>query len=725
MSTKRPAYNRRAHPRIKSHRDGGLRRSRPSVTVIFLIILAFAGGCLVGMINYFRKDLPPISQLERYEPSLITNVYSANNQLLKEFYTQKRVLVPLEEIPPQLIKAVLDIEDRRFWDHWGIDLRRVVGALWYNFKARRMVQGASTLTQQLARNLFLTREKTLTRKIKEVLTAIRIEKTYSKREILQMYLNQQYLGHGAYGVQAAAQLYFSKDVKDLNLTECALLAGLFKGPVSYSPINHPEKALWRRNLVLKAMAKWGHISPTEAHNAMKAPLELNLKQEKEGKAPYFVEYVRQQLEEKYGSKILYQDGVSVYTTLDPRLQHIAEKALEEHLLRLEKRMEAQREDTLQVDSAQVDSIYTPRVQGALVAIDPQTGEIKAMVGGRDFRESKFNRAVQARRQPGSAFKPFVYTAAIDNGYRTTDIILDTPIVLPLEDGELWAPQNYDSTSLGPMTLREGLMLSRNLMAIKLLQKVKPERVVQYAQKMGIKSSLQPVPSLAIGTSEVTLLELTSAYAAFANGGVRVKPFAIRCIVDREGNIIEENYPQKKEALSPQTAYVITDMLKSVIEAGTGYGARRAGFKRPAAGKTGTTDNFTDAWFVGFTPYLVAGVWVGFDDQRSLGERMAGSVAALPIWTAFMKAVHDTLGLLPTEFEVPPGIVRRKICRDSHKLATEYCPHTYTEVFIQGNEPTEYCQVHPMTAEAKPKEEVRGKEGGGIGPEEIQGLSPPY
>lgn len=695
MPPKREVHNRQIPPsQGKSHRQGSL--FRPALTIC-LIALFFALGCLVGMIGYFQRDLPSISQLERYEPSLITKIYSADNRLLKEFYTQRRFLVPLERMPPHLIDAVIDTEDRRFWDHWGMDLRRVAGALWANLRAGEIVQGASTLTQQLARNLFLTGERTLIRKAKEVLTALRIEKAYSKREILQMYLNQQYFGHGAYGVQAAAQLYFSKDVEDLELTECALLAGLLKGPASYSPINHPEKALQRRNLVLRSMAECGHITATEADSAMKASLGLNLKQGKEGEAQYFVEHVRQQLEEKYGSKILYQDGVSVYTTLDPRLQHIAEKAMKGHLSRLQERIEAQQEavDTVTVEqgTAQIDSIYTHRVQGALVAIDPRTGEIKAMVGGRNFKESKFNRATQAHRQPGSSFKPFVFTAAIDNGYRPTDIILDTPIVIPTEEGQLWRPYNYDSTFGGPTTLRDGLRRSRNLVAIKLLQQIGPKQVAFYAEKMGIRSELRPVLSLAIGTSEVTLLELTSAYSVLANGGIRVEPTSILRIVDREGNIIEENHPRKKEVLSAQTAYMMTNMLQSVIDAGTGYGARRAGFVRPAAGKTGTTDNFTDAWFIGFTPYLVTGVWVGFDDQRTLGDRQAGSVVALPVWAAFMKAAHDTLRLPPTDFKVPTGIVKKRVCKRTLKLARKYCPNTYLEVFIQGTEPTEYCQKH--------------------------------
>ncbi|RKY65482.1 MAG: hypothetical protein DRQ02_10200, partial [Candidatus Latescibacterota bacterium] len=504
--------------------------------IYFLIWAVFYIIFLAGILIRFGRRLPSLQELENFRPKLITTVYSADGQVLKRFAEQRREYTPYERIPTQLIDAVVATEGRRFWQHWGLDLSGIFRAALSNLKAGRIVQGGSTITQQLARNLFLSQKVSLERKIKEQLTAIRIERAYSKQEILEMYLNQVYFGHGAWGAQAASRLYFSKDVENLSLNQCATLAGLLKAPTLYSPLDYPLRAIKRRNHVLKRMAELEMISKEEAEEISDQDLELNPQLEEPGEAPYFVEYVRQQLEKKYGSQLLYEEGVSVYTTLNLKLQKIAEKVLLEQLARRQKIAEEQ--FALQ-DSLPVDSLRTRVVQGALVAIDPHNGHILAMVGGRDFKESKFNRATQALRQPGSAFKPFVYTAAVDNGYRPTDLILDTPISLPMPDGTLWQPENYDRIFKGPVTLRQALAESRNVATIQLLMKLTPKVVRHYAQMMGISSPLSPVYSLAIGSSDVRLIELVSAYGVFPNRGIRVEPIAVLSIIDRNGNIIEQ------------------------------------------------------------------------------------------------------------------------------------------------------------------------------------------
>ncbi|UCE20143.1 MAG: PBP1A family penicillin-binding protein [Gemmatimonadota bacterium] len=673
---------------------------------------------LGGVLVHLQRDLPSLAQLESYRPSLITRIYSSDNQILKEFYVQRRVLVPLEKIPPQLIQAVIDMEDRRFWNHWGISLRDIARALWIDLKAMRKVQGASTLTQQLARNLFLTLEQTMTRKMREMLVAVRIEKTYSKEEILEMYLNQQYLGHGAYGVQSAAQLYFSKNVEELGLAECALIAGMLKAPHHYSPLDHPLRAQSRRNLVLDAMVRCGDISSSEADSIKKTPVQLDPHGGLEGEAPYFVEDVRRQLEDKFGSDLLYQEGVSIYTSLDLRHQRLANQAIQNRLTSLQQRIDllAQSESDTEVP-AEGDTIAPGIVQGALLAIEPRSGHIKAMVGGRDFKESQWNRTVQARRQPGSAFKPFIYTAAIDNGYTTITEMLDQPIVLMGGDGKEWRPRNYDRTFGGLTTLRDGIRRSRNLVTVRLLQKIGPQQAVFYAHRMGIQSPISPVPSLALGTEVVTLLELVSAYAVLSNGGIWVRPVSILRVIDRHGEEpdayrrVLEQERREREVLNVKTAYIMTNLLQSVIDRGTGINARYGGFRLPAAGKTGTTDDFTDAWFLGFTPEIVTGVWVGFDDpQHSLGDGQSGAISALPAWTEFMKGLQDSLLLTHQEFDVPDGIVKAKICAESKHLATPYCPELMNngkeEVFIEGTEPTEPCPIHTTLVEGGSEEKKK-------------------
>jgi penicillin-binding protein 1A len=688
------------------------------ITTAFVVLLLIGIGGL-SYLYFISRDLPSLRQLEEYKPKLASKVYSADMKLILEYYEEKRSYVPLEQIPEALKQAVIATEDRRFYDHWGMNLRRFTQAFLINVINFGFKQGASTLTQQLARQLYLTTEKTITRKIKELITAIQIERTYAKEEILEMYLNHMYFGHGSYGAQSAARKYFGKDLQELTVDECAVLVGVLKAPEYYTPIRHPERALKRRNIVLNAMREMDFITEDEYNEYLKRPISV-LKYTTSttyGIAPYFTEYVRQILQEKYGYN-LYTDGLSIYTTLDTRAQASAEEAVERHLKDLQKTVnnyylkenkvkelldpdfiKNNNVDKLLQDSTFVDSLLNARlpVQTALISIDPRNGHILAFVGGRDFAESKFNRVVQARRQPGSAFKPFVYTVAIDNGYPTTYEVLNQPVVVYLENGERWSPQNYDLSIGGPTTFREGLRRSLNLVTVRVLQEViqKPSRVVEYARKMGIKSPLQPVDAIALGASDVTPMEITSAFGVFANGGVLVEPVPILRVEDKNGNVIEQNIPRSQEALRKETAYIMTDLLKTVMDEGTGGSARwKWRFYRPAGGKTGTTNDFSDAWFIGFTPQIVTGVWVGLDDYSlTLGKGQDGARTALPIWAMYMKSVHDTLGLPVLDFPMPDGVVRVEICADTKKLANEVCPNVIEEVFESRLAPTEHCDMH--------------------------------
>jgi penicillin-binding protein 1A len=680
--------------------------------LVYACFLALAITVVTIVWFSYRSSLPSLSQLEDYQPNLITRIYSDDGAVLKEFYKERRILVPLAKMPPHLLNALISKEDRKFRRHWGVDLHRFGGALWADLKAMRYAQGASTITQQLARMLFLTREKILTRKIKEWMTAIQIERTYSKDRILEMYLNHYYFGQGAYGVQAAAEIFFSKDVEDLELGEAALLIGLLGAPYRYDPLEHPEAAMKRRNIVLGAMGDFGTITPEEMEAAMAEPLHLNPLSRQGGLAPYFTEEVRQYLEEEYGSHSLYQGGLSIFTTLDADYQRIAEEAVDTRMQDLQATIDAkaakgdQRYLVTTQTAAGEDTVTVRQIQAALVAIDPETGYVKALVGGRDFRTTKFNHATQAPRQPGSAFKPFLYAAAIDNGWKTTDIIYDAPIVLPaIGQQDEWRPKNYDLTFRGPVTLREALTRSINLVAIKLLQRISANQVLIYARRMGIHTPLEAVPSLAIGTSEVKLLEITAAYGAFANSGLRHEPIYIRQILDRDGNILEDNTSFEEEVLSASTAYVMTDMMQSVLDdpGGTGRGARLNGFTRPAAGKTGTTDEYTDAWFIGFTPQLVAGVWVGFSEGKiPIGNHQSGGRVALPVWTDFMIGAHQDLPV--EDFSVPPGVTFRTVCSQTKLLAGPRCPQSRREIFIEGTEPIEKCPLRRHGLEQKEEEE---------------------
>ena len=671
---------------------------------LLIILICGVAGVGIGVANWLRKDLPSPSNLQTIAPPVKTLVFDRNEKLVHEFFKENRSLVPLREIPRPLVQAILAIEDRRFYSHWGIDPIRLARALITDIIARRPEQGGSTITQQLARNLFLTHEKTMTRKLKEIVLAIRIEQTYTKDEILEMYFNQIYFGEGAYGVDAAAKVFFGKRVQELTLPECALLAGLPRNPRDYSPRRDPDRALRRRNLVLSQMLAARFINRGMYEQASESPLGVTKTRYSSQEAPYFMEMVRQYVDERYGSNQIYEGGLRIHTTIDIDIQHAAEESLEKRLTALEQRNQYKKTRAALAKAGGPtarDKNKTEYLQGAIVSMEPSSGQILALVGGRDFNDSNFNRAVQAARQPGSAFKPFIYTAAIDNGYSPTDIILDTPVSFNAGNGQEWSPHNYDQKFRGPVTLRNALAHSVNVPAAKLLQKLGTSVVTSYAKRLGIKSRLSPDLSLALGTSEVNLLELTSAYGVYANQGVRVAPLYILRVEDKNGKILEQSRTTGEEVLSPETALTMTSMMESVIENGTAASARALGFTAPAAGKTGTTDDYSDAWFVGYVPGVVTGVWVGFDRKQKIGPGMTGAAAALPVWVDVMLAA--TKNRPPQDFPVPSGVVSRLICTETGLLANPACPSTEIELFREGSEPTGYCNVH--TGTAKPPTET--------------------
>jgi len=607
--------------------------------------------------------------------------------------------------------ALISIEDRRFFSHWGVDLRRIFGAIRENLRRLDPTrQGASTLTQQLARNLYqkvgrqsssasleLVRSS-YARKIREAITAVHIERLYTKREILVMYLNTVFFGHDAFGLRSAARLYFDKEIGDLTIEECALIAGLLKAPNKYSPLVNPNEARTRRNVVLVEMVRAGKLGRAYARRLGAEPVRVHRGQRAEtyGLAPYFVEYVRRQLDDHYG-KSLYQDGYTVRTTVHSHMQQIAERLFSEQLDAVQVKVDAH---VAKLDSTQLPASVSTLVQGAFVAMDPKSGEILVMIGGR--RGDKYNRAYQAKRQAGSSFKPFVYTVALDNGRFPIDVLDDNAITITERDGSVWTPENYDRKFKGRMTLREGFMQSRNIIALKLAKEVTAGRISQYAHAMGLSTRMKEVPSIGIGSSEVILLEMVAAYAVFPNRGILVEPTAVRSVEDADGNIIERSASRRTEVLRPAVAVLMTDMLRSVMDPkglGTGRGARtRYGFRSPAGGKTGTTNDYIDAWFIGFTPDLVAGVWIGVDDQRVSLANQAGSAAALPLWARFMKEVYQTVepykNRRAIDFEYPKELVEyRAVCDDTHTLATRYCPNQSQDLFIRGGVIPDTCPLH--------------------------------
>jgi penicillin-binding protein 1A len=659
------------------------------VAKISLALLVFILGATVGVYQYFVRDLPSTARLEHLEPSVKTQVFAEDSSLVGAFYEQNRMLVRLEEIPDHLKDAIIAVEDRKFYSHWGVDALGLVRAMLANLRAGRIVEGASTITQQLARNLFTMFDVSMSRKIKEAILAIRIERMYSKDEILEMYLNQINFGSGAYGVEAAAREYFGKSATDLTLGESTLLAGLPQNPRDFSPHYNLDRALQRRSVVLNAMVVAGRLPRALADSVAASPVKIGAAASGERFAAYFLEYVRQYLESRYGSDRIYHDGLKVYTTLDPHLQRVAEDSLEAHLADIEKQHRyAQTKASYRAAIEKDGDVPLEYIEGAVIAIEPQTGYVRAMVGGRSFEDSKWNRAVQAKRQPGSAFKPFIYIAALENGYTPADIVLDAPIVLDMPNGDVYKPENFTEEFEGEITARRALNESINVAAVRVLLSVGPPAAISYAHRLGIKSPLEPVYSLALGTEEVSLIELTTAYATLAAGGVHAEPLVVKRVYDRDGKLLEENSVYREEALSPQTSYVITNMLESALNEGTGRGARLMGFMEPAAGKTGTTNDCTDAWYVGYTPELAVGVWSGFDIKKTMGTKMTGARVSLPTWTSVMKARYrDHRG---EAFAEPEGIVHRVVCDESGLLVTPKCKRARSEVFTEGTEPKHQC-----------------------------------
>jgi penicillin-binding protein 1A len=693
-----------------------------------LLSLAVAAVISMVVILILSQDLPSLSELEKAgDPFLVTRIISSDGQVLSELYKQRRVKVPYEQMPKHLINAVIASEDRRFWNHWGLDLKRIFYLGLRNILTMKIHGGASTITQQLARKLYLHPRKTVIRKLREQLSAIQIERTYSKTEIVEMYLNQMPLGRGAHGVQSAAMAYFDKNVEELTVEESALLVGLLQLPYGYyNPDNDTLAATKRRNVVLQSMVACQFLTDAEYDSIHFLPLGVKERKQKSHIiAPYFCEHVRREMQKKYGMS-LYTGGLSIYTTLDTRIQACADSAVKAFIPLLEDKIRKNildkkqfadwfdppletPEDFLEFfsDTALVDSVIEKKatLQVALVAVNSTNGQVLAMVGGRDFEKSKWNRAIQMARQPGSAFKPFVYTVAIDNGYPTTYELLNQPVVLIMRDGSRWSPKNYDRSTGGPTTFREGLKRSLNLVAARVIQEVVPaEKVVRYAKRFGFTTNIHPYDAIALGADVVYPIELTSAFSVFANHGVLVEPNFILRVEDKDGNVLEESVPKRKEVISEATAYIMTDMLRSVLDEshGTGTAARyRYHFYRPAAGKTGTTNDYRNAWFVGFTPQVTAGVWVGFDDERvTLGDGQTGAATALPIWAPFMRMVHDTIQYPIEKFVMPSGVVELKVCSETKKIATESCPEIWEEVFLKNMAPIDTCDVHGSPVQRK-------------------------
>jgi penicillin-binding protein 1A len=624
----------------------------------------------MGAFFAFTHDLPQIQALESFRPHAVTRIYSANKVLLDELYLEKRDPVPLKQIPPYLKAALLATEDRKFFKHSGVDIKGIARAIVKDIRARKFVEGASTITQQLSKTLFLTPRKTIVRKIKEAILAFQLERRYTKNEILELYLNQVYFGSGAYGVASAANIFFGKSVQELNLAECALIAGMPKSPSRYSPLVSPELALKRRNIVLKQMHDTGIITSNDYEQAVKEEISIDNAQQKSTRAPYFIEYVKKFLEDTLGASRLYKGGLSIFTTLDHRLQQAAEIAVADGLQFLQARMEK-------------NNIRQGDPQAALVSIGVKSGDILAMVGGKNFEKSFFNRATNARRQPGSAFKPIVYAYAIEQGFAQNQMLLDAPIVYKgVGSKQDWNPQNFSETYLGEITMRKALAISQNIPAVRLIEMLGPNSVSRFAHLLGIDTQLDPNLSLALGTSEVTLLNLTSAYAVFARGGTWVEPFGVMEVTDHRGRVLWSARPQKKLVMTRIGAAIVTNMLESVIAEGTARKARI--LKGPIAGKTGTTNNYHDALFVGFSPAVVAGVWVGRDKAGTMGDKETGSKAALPIWMDFMEtALADG----PHQyFDLPENAIQVQMNPDTGKLAAEDSRFSVTALFKKGTEP---------------------------------------
>jgi penicillin-binding protein 1A len=647
--------------------------------IVTLLVGTGAAVAALWAFTILPRTLPSVTALETFQPLIGTKIYDDNDELITELHVERRIFVPLAHIPQALRDAVIATEDKRFYYHWGIDPIGIARAIVQNYRRGRVVEGGSTITQQLTKVLFLTPDKSLERKLKEAVLALELERRYTKDRILEMYLNQVYFGHGAYGVEAAARTYFGKSVSELSVREAALIAGLPRAPTTYSPFEHGDAAKRRREVVLRRMVEYGAVKDAEAKKLARAELGLIPPERRRNTGQYFLDYVQQTLEGKYGADMVFKGGLNVYTTLSPTMQLAAEQALRDGLKALEVRTKGRPGE---------------HPEGAIVTVEPQTGYVRAMVGGYDIIRSEFNRAVQARRQPGSAFKPFIYVAALESGLTAATRIEDAPVSYTVgPNGQVWKPENYDRKFRGETTLQQALEESVNIVTVKVQDKVGLGRTIQVARRFGISSPLGLNLSLALGTSDLTLIELTSAYGVLANQGQWLPPTTIRYITDPQGKLLEENLPEPREAVSPETAYVITHMLRGVVERGTGQAAKVLG--RPIAAKTGTTNDYSNAWFVGYTPRLATGVWVGYDRPRSLGKDETGSRVAVPIWVSYMGKV---LGDSPKDdFPMPDRVVLAPVDLDP----SNECVRVVTMAFVKGTEPAVACGVRRQAVPGAP------------------------
>ncbi len=653
---------------------------------------------------------PSIDVLEEYTPKQTSKLYAVDGRFIAELGIERRTLVKLSEIPDVVKEAFITTEDKRFYSHNGIDYWRVLGAGLRNIQSLGYAQGFSTITMQLARNVFperLSREKTLIRKIKESKIARAIESKYSKEKILELYLNQIALGNGSYGVETASQRYFGKSVRDLNLAEAATLAALPKAPTRYNPRRYPDRAIQRRNTIIELMRNADVVTDAEASLARAYPMQLATRVESGETAPYFVEWVRQQLDAQFGQQ-LYEEGLNVYTTLDLGMQTAAERALERQLRAIESgKYRPYKHVTYEQYVARNASgdagTNSPYLQGSFVALDPRTGGIRALVGGRDYQDSKFNRATQALRQPGSSFKPIVYAASIQNGRSPSSMLDDSPISISQGNGSLWEPKNYDMKFMGPMTMRRGLYMSRNLVAINAGMELGERAIINEARNFGITTPIPPYPSIFIGSADVYPLEMIASYTTFANMGVRAQPNAILRVENAKGQVIWRPQPRKTQVLSQEEAWLMVSMMKDVVQRGTAYSAvRAAGFVYPAGGKTGTTNDGTNVWYIGYTSDLVAGVWMGFDRPQTIQSNAQGGALAAPAWTTFMTEVYLRRPA-PADWPKPEAITSRLIDSQTGLLFTPACggPTIITEYYIPGTEPVQECSAPAPQYQAPP------------------------
>lgn len=683
----------------------GLARRSPWLAWLFVLALgagALGGGLLAGAWLVICNDgrCPSIASLEAYVPKQTSKVFAADGRFITELGLERRTLIRLDQIPKHLVDAVISTEDRRFYSHSGIDYYRIMGSAARNLRAGSYVQGFSTITMQLARNVFsdrISREKTLLRKLKEGKVARAIEKRYSKQKILELYLNQVYLGNGAYGIETAAQRYFGKSVRDVSLAEAAMIAGLLKGPERYNPRRFADRAIQRRNTVLEVMRRAGVIKSDEASLAKSFPLQLAQRTESGDIAPYFIEWVRTQLLEHFGDR-LYDEGLRVYTSLDVDIQGAAERALENQLAAIEagrhgpyKHLTYEAYTARSAEGGQTGAANSPYLQGAFVAVDPRTGAVRAMVGGRDFGDSKFNRAVQALRQPGSTFKPVMYAAAVHAGFSPAQVVDDSPISMDQMTGETWTPQNYDMKFMGQMPMRKALYMSRNLAAIRTGMAVGTDAVISMARRFGISTPIPPYPSIFIGSADVYPYEMIGAYSVFANLGLRTTPHAIIKVENAEGKVVWQPQIRREAVLSPEESWLMVSMMKDVVVRGTAARVWGSGFHVPAGGKTGTTNDGSDVWFIGYTADLVAGVWMGFDRPTKIKANAQGGELASPAWSAFMTEVYRRKPK-PPDWPRPDGLVVREIDALTGQLATSACTTAIvTEFFVEGTEPTHTCK----------------------------------